>query len=87
MENQVMTPDQALTFLDTCCASVSMGRPAHVQGIQAVQILKQFISQENGDGGKPKVHSGSDQETGSTKEKPEDQEGQDDSGKEAASSH
>lgn len=57
MENQVMTPDQALTFLDTCCASVSMGRPAHVQGIQAVQVLKQLISNGNGASPQP-VHDG-----------------------------
>ncbi len=50
MEQKQMTPAEALTFLDTACASVAMGRPAHVQGIQAVTILKQLIPSENGGG-------------------------------------
>ena len=38
-----MTPREALDFLDAACASVAMGHPAHVKGMQAVAILSQFI--------------------------------------------
>lgn len=53
-----MTPAEALHFLDTACSSVAMGRPAHIKGIQAVQILKQCIPvepSENTNGSKPLV--------------------------------
>ncbi len=55
METQ-MTPGEALQFLDQACASVAMGRPAHVKGIQAVAILKGIMPEgpeNNGD--KPKT--------------------------------
>ena len=56
-EVKQMTPAEALDFLDAACSSVAMGRPAHVKGIQAVTILKQFIPVEpakNGNGSEPK---------------------------------
>ena len=61
MENQ-MTPTEALNFLDTACANVAMGRPAHVQGIQAVQVLKQLITSENGNGSQPTEKDGADKQ-------------------------
>ena len=58
-----MTPAEALNFLDTACASVAMGRPAHVQGIQAVQVLKGLIESQNGNGSEPKKEDNSAKET------------------------
>jgi len=66
MNQPVMTPSEALEFLDAACASVSMGRPAHVKGIQAVQVLKQFIPIEapgNGNGSEPKEEENKDAST------------------------
>ena len=63
MEQKQMTPAEALNFLDTACASVAMGRPAHVQGIQAVTILKQLIPSENGNGSPPTEEDNNAKET------------------------
>ncbi len=47
---KVMTPEEALNLLDTASASVAMGRPQHIQCIQAVNILRPLIAN-----GLPKV--------------------------------
>ena len=67
MNEPVMTPNEALIFLDTACASVAMGRPAHIKGIQAVQVLRQFVPVETGDNGKDAAQKEEDNGTTETK--------------------
>lgn len=49
-EMQVMTSEEAWEYADYCVSTVSMGRPAHIKGIQAMTILKQLIPSGNGNG-------------------------------------
>ncbi len=52
-EVKAMTPAEAWDFADLCVSNISMGRPAHIKGMQAMAILKQFIPVEpptNGNG-------------------------------------
>lgn len=84
-QTKPMTPTEALEFLDICAANISMGRPAHIKGLQAVQILQQLIPVEDNGNKKEKLHPASDQEAGSPKEESEGEEGAEDSSQEAGS--